>query len=796
MRILWSWLTELVEITESPEAVAEKLTRAGLEVEGLTSYRRLPEALDTLRVGRIEKIEKHPAADRLWVCQVAVGEGRPRTLVTGATNIREGDRVPVALPGSQVYGQGRWISLEARTIRGIQSEGMLCSAQEMGLGSDAEGIYLLPPDAPIGAPVSAVLGDYTDQILEISPTPNRGDALSHWGIAREYAALTAAPLRPPAWNLHGERFDFPLRLEVTDPEACPRYGGLYIRGLTPGQTTPDWIRFRLEAAGLRPIHPVVDVTNYILLGWGQPLHAFDGEKLAGRTLRIGPLTASQSMVGLQGQELSLEPGDLVIADQEGPACLAGLLGGLRTAISDETREVFLESAYFAPAWIRRTGRRLHLHTESGYRFMRGTDPDRVPWAAEAAAALIQQIYPTATVSQYAEVHDPERTAPRRFQVSLADLRRLTGLDLPPDKTRERLKRLDIAVHPDSTEIWEVAVPRYRLDVTRPVDLAEELLRLEGWEALPTPLYQKAVPYPTLSEEDKRYELQEALSEALTGMGFWEVRTPSLVSRNHFPPGTDAGLRLSNPLYEELAYLRPTMIGSGLEVLAHNRAHGAVRFWAFEWGRIYQPEGEEERLALWGWGSPPIESLGTTLPTADYFLAAVRACLRRAGLTWQEASFTEAQGVWAWGVRFLADQKELGVAGAVSVAYLQRFGLATQTVWAAELPLHFWAAPPRRLPQFRGLSYHPLVIKDLSVFVPEGLSYADLEQAFWQMGYPYLRAIQPFDKYVDASGRLSYGFRFTLQADHTLTESEIQDFLRQAIQAAERLGAVVRKPEDF
>ncbi|RMF50499.1 MAG: phenylalanine--tRNA ligase subunit beta, partial [Bacteroidetes bacterium] len=323
MRILWSWLTELVEITESPEAVAEKLTRAGLEVEGLTSYRRLPEALDTLRVGRIEKIEKHPAADRLWVCQVAVGEGRPRTLVTGATNIREGDRVPVALPGSQVYGQGRWISLEARTIRGIQSEGMLCSAQEMGLGSDAEGIYLLPPDAPIGAPVSAVLGDYTDQILEISPTPNRGDALSHWGIAREYAALTAAPLRPPAWNLHGERFDFPLRLEVTDPEACPRYGGLYIRGLTPGQTTPDWIRFRLEAAGLRPIHPVVDVTNYILLGWGQPLHAFDGEKLAGRTLRIGPLTASQSMVGLQGQELSLEPGDLVIADQEGPACLAG-----------------------------------------------------------------------------------------------------------------------------------------------------------------------------------------------------------------------------------------------------------------------------------------------------------------------------------------------------------------------------------------------------------------------------------------------------------------------------------------
>ncbi len=796
MRIVWSWLTELVEISESPEAVAERLTRAGLEVESLTPYRRLPEALATLRVGRIEKIEKHPAADRLWVCQVSIGEGKPLTIVTGAAHVREGDRVPVALPSSQVYLQGRWVPLEPRTIRGVRSEGMLCSAQEMGIGSEADGIYLLPPEAPIGAPVSAVLGDYTDLILEISPTPNRGDALSHWGIAREYAALTGAPLHPPTWRVQGERFDFPLALDVPDLEACPRYGGLYIRGIQPGRPTPDWLRFRLEAAGLRTIHPVVDVTNYILLGFGQPLHAFDGEKLVGRTLLIAPLKEPALMESLQGQVLDLQAGDLVIADEQGPACLAGLVGGLRTAISSQTQEVFLESAYFSPAWIRRTGRRLRLHTESGYRFMRGTDPQRVPWAAEAAAALLQQIYPTATVSHYAEVHDPARTAPRRFQISLPYLERLTGLKLTPEKTRQYLERLDIQVHPHSLEVWEVAVPRYRLDVTRPVDLAEELLRLEGWEALPTPAYQKPAPYPTLSAEDIQYELKEALSEVLTGLGFWEVRTPSLVGRHHLPPGEETALRLSNPLYEELAYLRPTLVGSGLEVLAHNRAHGAGRFWAFEWGRLYQPGKEEERLALWGWGPPPVEGLEVTFPAGEYFLAAVRACLRRLGTPFEEKPLTEPQGLWAWGVRLLAAQTELGLAGQVHPAYLQRFGLQKEEVFAAELSLLFWSVPPRRLPRFTGFSYHPIVVKDLSVFIPEGLSYADLEQAFWQMGHPYLRSIQPFDRYKDSSGRTSYGFRFTLQADHTLTEGEIQDFLRQAIQVAEKLGAVVRKSEAF
>lgn len=796
MRILWSWLTELVEIRESVEAVADKLTRAGLEVESLIPYRRLPEALSTLCVGRIEKIEKHPAADRLWVCRVSLGQGELLTLVTGASNLREGDKVPVALPGSVVYWQGRWVPLEARSFRGVRSEGMLCSAHEMGIGSDTEGIYLLPSDAPLGTPVSAVLGDYRDLVLEISPTPNRGDALSHWGIAREYAALTGATLHLPAWSVQGERFAFPLELSVPDSEACPRYGGLYLRGFEPGRAVPDWLRFRLEAVGLRTIHPVVDVTNYILIGFGQPLHAFDGEKLTGRTLSIAPLKASASMESLQSQLLVLQPGDLVIADQEGPACLAGLVGGLRTAISRDTREVFLESAYFSPAWIRRTGRRLHLHTESGYRFMRGTDPQRVPWAAEAAAALLQQIYPTVRVSHYAEVHDPAHTAPRRFLVSLADLRRLTGLDLAPDKTRQGLERLDIEVRPHSSEVWEVAVPRYRLDVTRPVDLAEELLRLEGWDALPTPAYQKPAPYPTLSAEDIQYELKEALSEALTGMGFWEVRTPSLVGRNHFPPGEETGLRLSNPLYEELAYLRSTVIGSGLEVLAHNRAHGAARFWAFEWGRIYRPEGEEERLALWGWGSPPVEGVRVVLSSGDYFLAAVRACLRRVATLFDEVPFTGPQGPWAWGVRFLTAQQDLGLAGQVHPAYLQRFGLGSEKVFAAELPLCFWEVPPRRLPHFAGLSYHPVVIKDLSVFLPEGLSYADLERAFRQMGHPYLRAIQPFDRYVDASGRVSYGFRFTLQADHTLAEGEIQDFLRQAIRVAEKLGAVVRKSGAF
>ncbi|GIV24115.1 MAG: phenylalanine--tRNA ligase subunit beta [Bacteroidia bacterium] len=793
MRILWSWLKELVSLSESPEAVAERLTRAGLEVESIEPYHRLPEALQRIYVGEIIAQEKHPNADKLLICTVRLSPETHATIVTGATNTYVGAKVPVALPGSQVRLQGRWTTLEARPFRGILSEGMLCSEVELGLGPDADGIYLLPPETPIGAPLTQVLEDYSDIVLEISVTPNRGDALSHLGIAREYAALTEAKLHVPTPHVIGERFPFPLQLKVPDTQACPRYGGIYVRGLTGLSQSPPWLRYRLEAAGLRAIHPIVDVTNYILLGFGQPLHAFDAKKLIGNTLIIAPLSAPTSFDTLQGETLALAPGDLVIADAEGPACLAGLIGGKRTGVSATTSTVFIESAYFSPADIRRTGRRLRLHTESGYRFMRGTDPQRVPWAAEMAASLLQQLYPSAEVSLYAEKHDPAHTAPYRFTFSLAHLRAITGLPLPPEATQKRLEALDITITPETEDRWQVTVPRYRLDVTRPADIAEELLRLEGWDALPQKPPAPLGSYPHPSPTDIQYLLRENLSEFLTGMGLMEIRTNSLVGAHHFPP--DLGvtpLRLANPLYEELAYLRPTLIGSGLEVLLHNRNHGAQSFWAYEWGRIYHQDGEEERLTLWGWGRPPAWEVGRLGPAPYAYLAGVvRALLQRARVPFHEKPFTTPTGPWLYGLHLHAGETYLGTVGLLRPEYLKRFRLAQETIASAELVPLFLHTPPRLLPTFTGLSYHPVVVKDLSVFVPDDLPYTTLVEALQNLQYPYLQKIEPFDHFRH-EGQKSYGLRLYLQADHTLTDAEIHTFLAEAIQAIEKTGAQVRK----
>ncbi|MEN3040122.1 MAG: phenylalanine--tRNA ligase subunit beta [Bacteroidia bacterium] len=791
MRISWSWLQELVDISESPEAVAERLTRAGLEVESIELYRRLPKEIEDIVIGRVIEVGDHPAADRLLVTKVQVHPDKVLTIVTGARNVQVGDMVPVALPGSYVRQAGGWIRIEPRAFRGVLSEGMLCSEAELGIGSDVGGILRLPASACMGESIMSVLEDYTDTILTISVTPNRGDALSHLGVAREYAALTKKKVQEPQWKVQGERPPFPLRIEVSDPESCPRYGGIYVEGIRSGVVSPSWLRLRLEALGMRSIHPVVDVTNYILIGYGQPLHAFDAERLSEAKLQIGPLSQAQEFIGLGRQSLMLQPGDIVIADAEGPACLAGLLGGERTSISAHTRRTFIESAYFAPKAIRRTGRRLGLHTESGYRFMRGTDPHRVPWAAEAAGALLQQIYPEAVVSQYAEVHDVTRTAPRRFSISLSNLRQMTGLSLPPQEVWDALKRLEIGVEKVSEEVWQISVPLYRLDVERPADIAEELVRLTGWENLPSVIHPPAA-YPKLSQTDKEFELKHSISEFLTGMGLWEIRTNSLVGRSHFPPTLAVRpIRLANPLYEELAYLRPSLIGSGLEVLLHNRNHGAESFWAFEWGRIYYEGGEEERLGLWGWGLHPKRSLGESVSALEYLLGLVRALLRRVRVPYQEKALA-ADPLWREGVAFYVNGTLLGHVGYLQDSFLKPFQLKGELIAAAELVSAILLYQGRKKISFTGLSYHPVVVKDLSVYVPEGLTYADLKEALQHLRHPYLRRVEPFDQYRDHQGRLSYGLRLYLQADHTLTDEEIHEFLRKAIGALEGLGAQVRQ----
>ncbi|MEN2992130.1 MAG: phenylalanine--tRNA ligase subunit beta [Bacteroidia bacterium] len=792
MRILWSWLSELVELAISPEGLADLLTRAGLEVEGISAYRRLSEHLQHILVGEVLRVERHPEADQLWVAEVGLGNGRAVTVVTRFPNLRVSQRVAVAPAGALVQLNGEWRRLEPRRFRGILSEALLCSPKELGLGESEDTLFTPPPTAPLGATLAAVLPNYEDWILEISPTPNRGDALSHWGIAREYHALTGAPLRLPQPELPTQRLPFPYQLVVESPEACPRYGGIYLEGLEGPAHLPTLWQYRLEALGVRLVHPIVDVTNYLLLGYGQPLHAFDAEALQGSQLRIYPLTAPAVMEGLHGETLALAVGDIVIADAEGPACLAGLLGGKRTAISSTTARVFIESAYFAPSYIRRTGRRLGLQTESGYRFMRGTDPRQVPWAAEMAADLLLRLYPQARCSVYHEVHEPTYTASRRVLISLPKLEKLLGTALASDQIAQYLARLDIRVEPLSPTEWRLEVPRYRLDVTRPADIAEEVLRFLGWASLPLPAKLPAAPLAEVSAADRTYALCEKVAELLNGLGFQEIRTNSLVGAAHFPHGvSDMAVRLHNPLYEELAYLRPTLIGSGLAVIAHNRNHGALGFWAFEWGRVYSSVGEELRLGLWGWGRPPLAGPAASVEAKAYFLATLRALLRRLGIPYTERPI-RAEPPWQQAIGFYLQGQPLGVAGLIEPSYLHRFGLKDQLVMAAEFLPSLLQASLNSLPTYKPLFYAPVVVKDLSLYVPPALTYAEIEAALWRLESPYLLHVESFDWYQDEEGRVSYGIRLYLQGAHTLSEKEIHAFLSEAIAQLEKLGATVRK----
>jgi len=800
VRISWRWLNELIAIRESPEAFAERLTRAGLEVEGIEPYRRLPTHLQAVRIGYVSHIEKHPNADKLWVATVHVGDDRSYTIVTGAQNVRAGDKVPVALPGAVLSTPKGQLAIQARPFRGVSSEGMLCSQWELGLGDDTEGIWILSAEAPVGLPLNEYLGDYEDLILEISATPNRGDALSHWGIAREYAVLTGAPLQRPAYEPVPPTLPFPYTLEVPDSEAVPRYGGIYVENITATQT-PAWMRYRLEAVGLRSIHPIVDVTNYLLVGFGQPLHAFDADKLSGKTLWIGPLREGRPFETLGGKQLMLMPGDVVIADEAGPACLGGLIGGLRTAVSESTTRIFLESAYFSPKFLRRTSRRLHLTTESGYRFIRGTDPMAVPWAAEYAVALLAQMAPQLSASPHVEVHAEAHTAPHRFTIHLPALSRMIGLSLAPTDVETYLQRLDIQIESRASEVqWHIAVPRYRLDVTRPVDVAEEILRIVGWERLPKLSQPLPAAYQVPTAEEKRFLLREAISEFLTGMGLWEIRTNSLTRQKALRPDfPTAPIRLYNPLYEEVAYLRTTL-SSALDVIAYNRNHGAVGYWAYEWGRIYGEGIESARLSLWGWGRSPFHGL-QAMPLWEAFLSVVEGLLKRLGIPYSLKSFYHTENsLWLEGVHLYQGERLLGTAGLLHPQYKTWAGIESEPVAYAEFDTEvLLSMPPRRAPHYEPLSLFPVVIKDLSFYKPPERSYAELTSAVAEALAPekVLLRIEPFDRYEDPERGLSYGIRLYLQApDRTLEETDIHRLLAKAILALERLGAQVRKAENF
>jgi phenylalanyl-tRNA synthetase beta chain len=776
MKISLKWLREFVDWNGSVEELDELLTRTGIKVESVTTKgANLPNVL----VAQILESSRHPNADRLTVCRVDDGSSKSRRIVCGAKNYTTGDKVPLALPGA-VLPSG--MKIKVGKLRGVESEGMLCSAKELGIAEDAEGLLILPTDAPVGQPLSQLYP--ADTIFELEITPNRPDWLSHVGVAREVAAFSGASFHAPQIQIPDLANAAPTTVSILNSSLCPFYSARRIRDVKVGPS-PQWLRDRLEASGLRSINNLVDITNYVMLEVGQPLHAFDAEKVREgiivRTAREG-----EKLRALDGSELLLSAGDLVIASGDGPVALAGVMGGEESAVGEETTEVLLESAYFEPTSVRRSARLHNLHSESSHRFERGIDPAGVLAASARAARLIEELA-GGKAEETILVAGAPPSAPEPVVLRPARCRLLLGLEIAKEEVDRSLSRLGLtpAAEGEGSTAWNV--PSHRRDLAREVDLIEEVARVIGIERIDG---RVAATPARPGNADRFYDFQMEVRQSLRALGLSEARTSTLVSEAMLW-SDEAPLRLRNPLGEDQAFLRTSLLPGLLAALARNIRHGARTVALFEMGRTFRAgeTGEHETLAFVVYG----ETLAKTWRESkarDFDLLEAKGIveeLARAPLVCSRGAATSPMALVC---HLFADDKPLGTLGQLAPASARDLD-ATKPVLAAEISLAVLQAL-RRPSTFQEIPKFPPVVRDIAVVCPIALSYGEIEKEIWEAKTEFLAKVEPLSIFADSSGEKlppnckSVAISLTFRAwGRTLSNEEVNaacDRLKQQLKA--------------
>ncbi len=783
MKISLSWLNEFVPYAGTADELSALLTRAGLEVVSVeTRGADFPRVV----VGQILASSPHPNADRLSVTRVDDGGGHPRQIVCGAKNYRVGDKVPVALPGAVLPGD---FKIKVGKLRGVESEGMLCSARELKLAEDADGLLILPPDARVGAPIAEVFPPET--VLEVDITSNRPDWLSHLGLAREVAANAGATLSAPATGEIPIREDA-ARASIADAGGCPFYSVRRIRGVKVGPS-PEWLARRLESIGLRPINNVVDITNYVMMELGQPLHAFDAAKVAGGTTVRGA-AEGEKFLALGGREYRLRETDLVIAEQGGTSprvlALAGVMGGEESGVTGATTEILLESAYFDAPRIRATARGLDLPSDSSYRFERGVNPAGMLAASARATRLIEEL---AGGIADESVTTAGALPPSRWTVDLryARCRALLGLELSAGEIDAPLTRLGLEKMSGDTESAKWLVPGFRGDLTRDVDLIEEVIRLVGIERIDGRVGGEPAH---ASGADASYDAAMDVRWALSGRGFSEARTSTLVAR----PDGDGFLALRNPLGEEQSALRPSLLGGLLAALARNVNFGASAVRLFELGRVFS-DGAEEDVAMLGLVAtgPGAKRTWRSAEAASFDLFDLRGVIETLAPAAQFQKVIDARFGLALEVRiggFL-----VGVIGQLLPGAARAAG-ARGVVVAGELRFDALQAAALAPREFVPIAKFPAITRDIAAVLPRSLGFGEVERVVRDAGEPLLADLEPFDIFTDERGeklpadRKSLAFSLTFRSpERTLTTEEINaacDRLRGRLR--EQLGIEFRE----
>ncbi|MFP4559713.1 MAG: phenylalanine--tRNA ligase subunit beta [Thiohalorhabdus sp.] len=797
MRFSERWLAEWVEHGWDRETLVHRLTMAGLEVEG-TEY--LGQGLDKVLVGVIEACEQHPNADRLSLCRVDAGEGQTRSIVCGATNMGPGDRVPVAIPGATLPNG---MKIKKSKLRGETSEGMLCSETELGLAEESAGLMILPEDAPVGTPVRDYL-DLDDTVVELDLTPNRGDCLSVAGIAREVAALSDQPLVGPPLGPVAPSSGAKREVQLEAGADCPRYLGRVVQGVAAGRETPFWMRERLRRCGVRPVSLLVDVTNYVMLELGQPLHAFDNRRLAG-DIRVRHAAAGEPVTLLDGSAVELEAGALVVADDAGVQAVAGVMGAQGSAVDEETEEVFLEAAHFRPGALAGRARKLGLHTDASHRFERGVDPHLPVIAMERATALLMEIaggIPGPVTEALNEADLPQRPV-IPFRPARADAR--LGTELGADAMGDAFRRLSFETEEEGEE-WEVVPPSYRFDLALEADLIEEVARLHGYDRLPTARLAGSMEPHAGLETDVQ---DRPLRQALVDRGYREVITYSFVDPDtvgRLDPEAEP-LALANPLSREQSVMRPDLFAGLLETAAANRARQNHRLRLFELGRVFPRIGGEiqQRDAVGGLLAGPVDPphWDGRRRAADFFdgKGDVEALLRRAGVGADRAEFrAEAHPALHPGqtARVLVNGEPAGWVGTLHPSVAEGLEVDACTV-LYQLDLETLRAHAGDVPRYQAVPRLPVTHRDLAVVVPEEVTAAALQEPLAEglEGGPLaLVDWRIFDVYTGKGveeGFKSIGLSLTLQPrEETPTDAQIEAAVSELVdRLAARGGATLR-----
>lgn len=810
MRISWNWLRTLIDTDElTPHAAADMLTSTGLEVESVELVESVPGMLADVVVGEVLSCSKHPDADRLQVCSVDIGGEEPSQIVCGAPNVAAGQKVLVATVGAEMHPVGgEPFTIKKAKIRGVESMGMICAADELGLGTEHDGIMVVDASAKVGTPAAEQLQLQSDQVIEIGLTPNRSDALGHWGVARDLIAAldhrTGGTHKVVLPNVDAFKQDDDARtvpVEVQAPDAAPRYAGLTLTHLQVAPS-PAWLQERLKSIGLKPINNVVDVTNFVQHELGQPLHAFDADKLKGGKIVVRKAKSGEHLITLDEKDRTLNTEDLLIADGEGGACLAGVYGGIDSGVSEGTTAIFLESACFEAVTIRRTARRHGLNTDASFRFERGVDPEITVYALKRAALLLKEVAGAKVSSGITDIAQPRKWA--EVDLHFAAVDRLCGMAIAPDDVVRILEMLDCRISERTAQKVHVQIPPYRADVLREADLVEEVLRIHGFDRVPIPerLMMPAVQQPETTSEGFRRNL----AQHLASRGFREVMTPSLVNGVRTvklkAAEEDALVRLKNPLSAELDVMRPTMLFGLLQSAAHNLARQQQHLRFFEKGRTYGTANgkvfEEERVALLITGKRWSESWRSADRKTE--LADVKEELElliaRMGLDKGMAYAVSEHPLLASAVEVKHGKKVIGLIGEVAPNVLKTFDVGLPA-WYAEIHDETLVALLRgSRTTYREVSKFPSVRRDLSLLLDRSVAYAQLEHIAFQAERKLLKTVDLFDVYEGdklPAGKKSYALSFILQDNEkTLTDEMVDKAMGRIRGAMEKeVGAELR-----